>query len=97
MAYYIDVKLHDSTNIGSIVYGKIYSWDSSVISENFLDHLVFEQQSQPAVSKSRVEPHQPICKSTPEQKRYFQVAYFQGGGSLEFGYRLPQISVKHKI
>jgi hypothetical protein len=45
-AYYIDVKLHDSTNIGSVVYGKIYSWDNSVVSEDFSDHLVFEQQSQ---------------------------------------------------
>lgn len=41
--YGIDVKLHNTSVVGSVVYAKVYSWDDT--QSTFASALVFEQQS----------------------------------------------------
>lgn len=43
-AYYIDIKLHNSTEVGSTVYGKIYKWDASNAT-TFADAIFYVQQT----------------------------------------------------
>jgi hypothetical protein len=43
IAYYIDMKLHSSTEIGSTVYAKIYAWDGT--QATFADALTFVEQT----------------------------------------------------
>lgn len=44
-AYYIDVKIHSTSEVGSIVYGKIYQWDATNAT-TFADALFYVQQTE---------------------------------------------------
>jgi len=43
--YFIDVKVHSSSEVGSLIYGKIYSWDETTTT-NFADALTYVQQTE---------------------------------------------------
>ncbi len=43
--YYIDIKLHSTTEVGSNVYGKIYQWDATS-ANTFADALFYVQQTE---------------------------------------------------
>jgi len=43
-AYSIDIKLHSTSEVGSIVYGKVYRWDPTGAA-TFADALFYEQQT----------------------------------------------------
>jgi len=43
--YYIDVKIHSTSEVGSIVYGKIYQWDPTNAT-TFADALFYVQQTE---------------------------------------------------
>jgi hypothetical protein len=82
--YYVDVKLHNTTEIGSTVYAKIYSFDGT--QATFADALTFEQQSDyHTVTNSDVSGvlSLPLLFPTPltaAQTTYFVVLATDGDG-----------------
>lgn len=82
--YYVDVKLHNTTEIGSTVYAKIYSFDGT--QATFADALTFEQQSDyHTVTTSDVSGvlSLPLLFPTPltvAQTTYFVVLATDGDG-----------------